>query len=224
MIMLIRRKNKHLRIHMATMAGAAGHLVFDVWNLRDVILVDVLRHGIHQPRGRLLSLRVVGKVQPRSAIGPNIIGVCRVAGAALHPQRALPGFHQLVNLLPGQRLRQHLQVGGSGEGALAMLRRARGSGRLRLRSWRCLGKRCNGEGGHGQQSNGGSRQGKSIWLQVEIYLAGRIVFPMDGILLNSDAFSAQSFGTRDTIVLGKRKTQRPIDCLVDSNTSRNHQF
>jgi hypothetical protein len=61
-------------------------------------------------------LGVVGVVQPRTPVRADVVGVRRVAGAALHAQGTLPLFHQLVHLLSGHVLGQYLQVGRRGMG------------------------------------------------------------------------------------------------------------
>ena len=117
---LLRAGDERFRIQMAAMAGAAGqrrggrlHLVH-IRNLLDVVRLHVLGHGVHDPGHLLFGLGVVFKLEARAAVGPGVVGVGRVAGVAVHAQRAGPAFHDLVNLLPGQILGQHLQVGGRG--------------------------------------------------------------------------------------------------------------
>ena len=105
----------------------------------------------------------------------------------MHAQRAGPPFHDLVNLLPGQILGQHLQVGGRGIAA----RRPAAS------SWWALLWRLAGPGPVVVMA-------KTAAVNKTIAAAGRdreVVFkrsflagwdgfyPMDGILTKKDAFA-----------------------------------
>jgi hypothetical protein len=130
---MIGRNHKRLGIKMPAVAGAAGDLGRRV-ELAHVVLVDVLHHGEHHARSGLLRLGVVGKVEARTAVGPDVLGVGRVAGVAVPAQGAFPDFHDVAHLLPGQVLGQHFEVGRSGK-------RSRGSA---AGWWARLGRLGNG--------------------------------------------------------------------------------
>ena len=95
-------------------------------------------HPVHQPRRVLLWLRVVGIIQPRLSVRPDVLGIGSVTGAALGAQRGLPLMHQFVNLLSRHGLRKHLQVSRRRFVVMMML----------------LGRRLLGCGGLGKSGNG----------------------------------------------------------------------
>jgi len=92
-VVIFLRRRKDRRIEMAAMAGTAAHRHARVLNLLHVVRVDVIHHLVHQPRRRLFRLRVVGKLQTRLSVGPNVIGIRGMARAALGAQRGFPLVH-----------------------------------------------------------------------------------------------------------------------------------
>jgi hypothetical protein len=91
-------------------------------HLAQVVLVDLFRHLVHQPRRVLLRFGVIGKVQrwfPARGLPRRIR---RMAGPALCSQRCGPSVHQLMHLVAGHILRQHFQVGRRGVRWMMMFR------------------------------------------------------------------------------------------------------
>jgi len=157
--MLIRWDDEGLWPQVAAMAGAAGDGHIGIGNFGHVVHVDVLGHGVHQARGGLLRLGVVGIVEPWASVGADVVGVGGVAGTAMRTERALPLFHDLVNLISGQILGQDFEIGGRGMGVIVLLSggRVTGCGRRGLRG---LGNRGGGKESRGQQCCCGGWKGQ----------------------------------------------------------------
>lgn len=171
---------------MTAMAGAAVQWscrlcrLVHVRNLLDVVLLQVLGHGVHDAGHVLLRFRVVVKLQARTAIGTEVIWIRGMAVIAMRAEGACPSFHDVVNLVTGQVLWKYFQVFGRGEVA----GRSTGS---RWRALRCLsncgdreycaGKQGDRDGGRGQGSNF-----QALSSRREIGC-----FQMDEILMNKDA-------------------------------------
>ena len=111
-MLFLRWRNKWLRPDMPAVARPAGHGYARVIHLADVVCVDVLDHLEHHARGRLLRLCIVGKIQARPAIGPDVVRIWGVARIAVRAQCRFPAFHDVVNLLPGQTFGQHFKIRG----------------------------------------------------------------------------------------------------------------
>ena len=137
---------------MAAVAGPARHHGFGVigftrlFDLADVILVDVHHHPVHQPRRVLLRLGVIGEVQRPPAVRHFFVRIRGMAGCAFRSQFGFPLVHQLVHLLPRHVLGKHFQIG---RGGLVMMVVLRSAARLPLLRFMRLSGGCKGQGGKG---------------------------------------------------------------------------
>ena len=120
-VIVIWRSDEGRRVEVAAMASAACDRFARVFNLANVLRVDLLDHSHHEASRGFLRLRIVGEIETRFAVGTKVLWVGGVAGAALAAQRGLPLVHQFVNLISGHRFRQNLQVGRCRRGAVRML-------------------------------------------------------------------------------------------------------
>lgn len=116
LMLMLGRRNEGLRVEMPAMAGSTGDLlgclgvVVLALHLRGVVLVDLHGHFEHEARGLFFGLGVVGKIQRRTSIGHLAGGIHCVAGVALHTELAFPLMHDVVYLVAGEGLGQHLKV------------------------------------------------------------------------------------------------------------------
>lgn len=111
LVFVVRRRNELLWRQVTPMAGAASHRLTRVVNHVDILGIDLFDHLVHETRGSLFLLGVVREIQARLAVGPDVIGIGRMTGAALGAQRRLPLVHEIVDLLAGHCFRQDLEIG-----------------------------------------------------------------------------------------------------------------
>ena len=170
-----------LRLLVTPVACSARHLRLAIVDHAHIVVVNLLCHGVHQPRRILLGLRVVCEIQPRPAVRPHPARIGRVASVAVHAQRPRPAFHDVAHLLAGKVLGKHFQIGGgrefSGPGAGSAWRGTA------LRSLGCaycgrwLRRLCGHRYGHksrSQQGNRGSSERRRRSFQAERTSAGEL--------------------------------------------------
>lgn len=138
MIVVALLRSEDWRIKMPAMARSARYWNARVLQLANVVRVDVSHHFVHEPRRGLLRLRVVGIIQPRLSVRPDVLGIGGVAGAAFGAESSRPAVHHFVHLLSRHRLRKHFEVGRRGFVVMMML--------LGRRLLRCGGLGNSGDG------------------------------------------------------------------------------
>jgi len=120
-MIVIRRRHKGRRVGLAAVAGAAGDGQAGVLDHADVVVVDVLNHFEHEARGALFRLGVIGKVEAWMAVKGGSLGIDGVAMAAFGAERLCPVMHDVVDLLAGEGLGQHLEIFGRRHGGKVVL-------------------------------------------------------------------------------------------------------
>jgi len=99
------------------MACTAGDRQARAVDLGDVVGIDLVGHGVHDARVFLHRLGIIRKLETRTPVRANAIKIFSVAGIATNTERICPLFHDVVHLLAGEVLGEHLQVGGRGKRA-----------------------------------------------------------------------------------------------------------
>lgn len=172
---------------MAAVAGSAGkrrvlhrHLI-EFFRLGNVVLFHVLGHGVHDSSDLLFRFGVVIELESWTPVRPDVIWIGGMAGVAMRAERAGPSFHDVVDLVPGQILRQNLEIGWGREAAR---RSAWCSG---WRALRCLGNGRDRENCAGYNGNRDRGRGQGSDFQADSSRREMTCFQMDGILINKDA-------------------------------------
>src|SRR5580698_7049772 len=108
---VITSRRKWFRGDSAAMAGSASDWHSRVFDLAYVIRIVVFEHRVHHPRRCLLGFRVVGIVESRLAVWPQVSGVAHVASTAIGSELFFPLMHDFAHLRAGQVFWQNLKVG-----------------------------------------------------------------------------------------------------------------
>jgi hypothetical protein len=231
-----------LGAEVAAVAGAAGDRFAGVFNLADVLAVDLLGHLVHEACGGLFWLGVVGVVEARAAIGADVLGIGGVAGGAVCAEVGFPLVHELVDLLAGHGFGQDLEIGGGGRGGMLMCRWGGGrlcGGGLLGGFHRAGGEEncCSDHGGGCGKSNGCEFQGGEDLAEWAAYLPDEILsdglenfgaakrllfgckvslrFLLLGFLRGLRAVSAAGAG--DAGMVGEREAERPVDGYLEAD-------
>lgn len=226
--MLFRGRHKVLRHVVPAMAGSAGHLLvlrrrIRIVDLRQVSLVDSPRHTDHQPRRRLIRLRVRRKVQ---LVG---LWIHCVAEVAPHPERSRVPSHDFPQFLGSCVLRQNLQVHRPGQRTACLIVRS---------AWRagflnCCKNRLHGKG----KDKNSSKQQTALhafgYLGIGVSPAGsktlgnrlpigRIPPGLSFTMIKNSFAEGRSSG--DEMISGQRKPQRLVGCFPNAHAWQHGNF
>ena len=206
-VIVVRRGHEGRRVSLAAMACGAGDGHAGVGHLADVLSVDLSDHLVHESRGVLFRLGVAGEVEPGMAVPGGSFGVDRVAMLAADSESLSPVVHDVVDLLEGEVLGQHLKVFGWGHGRHGM-GRAGGRRGGRLADGKCRGER---EGGK-ERNDGLVLQNGDVLVDGMTSTTGS-----DGESAEKDDSAGDFSWSGEAGVAGQGEPEGPIDGVADAD-------